>query len=46
VDSANIFEINKFSLLYNDKYDYHYREDCYKLSKITNPKVIKKSDFF
>ena len=46
MDSPNIFEINKFSPLYNDKYDYNYREDCYKLSKITIPKVIKKSDFF
>ena len=44
MNSPNIFDINKFSPLYNDKHDYF--EDHFSLSKITIPKVIKKSDFF
>jgi len=42
--SPNIFDINKFSPLYNDKYDHI--KGFYKLSEIEIPKYIKKSDFF
>ena len=45
--SPNIFEINKFSPLYNDKYEHKdYIKGFYKLSEIEIPKYIKKSDFF
>jgi len=44
--SPNIFDINKFSPLYKDEYDYYYKKDFYKLSKIKIPEYIKKSDFF
>lgn len=43
----NIFDINKFSPLYNDEYDYLDKiKNFYKLSKIAIPKYITKSDFF
>ena len=44
--SPTIFDINKFSPLYSDKYEYDYKKNDYYLSKVTIPKVIKKSDFF
>lgn len=41
--SPNIFDINKFSPLYNDKYDHI--KGFYKLSEIEIPKYIKKVIF-
>ena len=40
-----IFDINKFSPLYSDEYDYNYKND-YSLINMKIPKVIKKSEFF
>ena len=46
MQSPTIFDINKFSPLYSDKYEYDYKKRDYYLSKIIIPKVIKKADFF